>query len=158
MQISNTNILFTGYQGNNILSGQEKKQAKSPNEMIKEAMDKALDYTEEEENQLNASISQKLKSGAKLTPEEIRYLQKKNPMLYMKILMLEKKREILERKLKNCKSKEEVNDILAREVSMINKDDPDKEMKLKSILNTEKEFKKTDYYKRLPDRQKKLHS
>ncbi len=89
-----------------------------------------------------------------MTPREIIYLQKKNPMLYMKVIMMEKKREILEQRLKNCKSKKEVNDVITREVSLLQKDDPDKDIKLKVILDTVKDFKKTQYYKTLPEREK----
>lgn len=155
MQINNSNFGFTRYQGNKQLSVQDKKQLKSSNEIIKDAVDKAFDYTEEEESRLNESISYKLKTGAKLTPAEMRYIQKKNPVLYMKLLMMEKKKEMLKSRLKNCKSKKEVNDVINKEVSLIKKDDPDRDMKLKAIQEAEKEFKKTADYKRLPDMEKR---
>ncbi len=155
MQINNSNILFSRYSKQDQLTNQEKKQKGNVNDTIKKYLEEAFDYSEEEEQQLNSSISVKLKTGARLTPKEIMYLQKKNPILYMKVMMLQKKREILEQKLKNCKSKKEVNDVIAREVSLIQKEDPDRDLKLKTVLDTEKEFKKTDYYKRLPETKKK---
>lgn len=155
MIINNSNNLFTQY------SVQERKNntgntlKENMNDMIKKSLEEAYEYSEEEKQQLSASISTKLKSGAKLTQKELAYLQKYDPMLYVKIKMLQKKREILEQKLKNCKSKKEVNDIINVEISLIQKNDPDKELKLKSILDTVKEFKKTDHYKRLPETEKK---
>ncbi len=154
MQI-NSSILLAQYTRTEQLTNREKMQKKDIKESIKKSLEQAFDYSEEEERQLKAGISLKLKTGAGLSPKEIRYLQKKNPMLYMKVMMLQNKREILERKLKSCKSKKEVNDVIAGELSLIRKNDPDRDLKLKVILDTDKKFKKTDYYKRLPDTEEK---
>ncbi len=147
MQIKNSN---TGSYRDAVLYGQGKKQTDSVKDTLRSSIREAFDYTEEKEQQLSNDISAKMKIGAKLTPEELIYLQRKNPMLYTKYLMLQKKKEILEKRLKNCKSKQEVNDVINQEISMLQKNDPDRELKLKVIKDTEKEYKQTGRYQHLP--------
>ncbi|WMJ87292.1 hypothetical protein [Anaerocolumna sp. MB42-C2] len=153
MQINNSGLLFKQYTKQDLYKS-DKKQAGNErdniNDSIKDKIADAFDYSEAEEQQLNAGINAKIQSGEKLSPKELLYLRKKNPILYTKMMMMDRKREILKQRLKTCKSKKEVNDVIAGEVGMIGKKDPDKELKLKTILNTEKEFKKTEHYKRLP--------
>ena len=150
MKINNSGLLYSQYTKNNLRNNPDKKQTGNANDIIRDKINDAFDYSEEEELKLNASIAAKIKAGEKLTPKELLYLQRKNPILYTKMMMMERKREMLKQRLETCKSKKEVNDVIAGEVSLIGKDDPDKELKLKTIQNTEKEFKKTEYYKRLP--------
>ncbi len=152
MLINNLNLLFKQYTKQNLY--QDKKQTGNKNDSIKDKIADAFDYSEAEERKLNASIAAKINSGEKLTPKELLYLQKKNPILYTKMMMMERKREMLKQRLKACRSKKEVNDVITGEVCLIGKKDPDKELKLKTIQNTEKEFKKTEYYKNLPDAKK----
>jgi hypothetical protein len=59
-----------------------------------------------ESNQM-ASISAKLKAGAGLIPEEIKYLQKNSPELYREYLEVRNEKEAYERQLKACRTKEE---------------------------------------------------
>lgn len=53
------------------------------------------------------SIYQKLDAGAKLTAEERRYLQAKDPEAYAKMKATEQEQKAFEQKLKQCKTKEE---------------------------------------------------
>ncbi|TCL57231.1 hypothetical protein EDD76_10993 [Kineothrix alysoides] len=59
------------------------------------------------ENNQMASISAKLKAGAGLTSEEVKYLQKNSPELYREYLEVRNEKEAYERQLKACKTKEE---------------------------------------------------
>ena len=149
MQIKNSN---TGSYRDAVLYGQDKKQTDTVRDILRSSIREAFDYTEEKEQQLSNDISAKMKTGVKLTTEELIYLQRKNPMLYTKYLMLQKKKEILEKRLKNCKSKQEVNDVINQEISTLQKNDPDRELKLKVIKDTEKEYKQTGRYQHLPVR------
>ena len=53
------------------------------------------------------SIHQKLDAGAKLTPEERRYLQEKDPEAYAKLENIEREQKAFEKKLRQCRTKEE---------------------------------------------------
>lgn len=57
---------------------------------------------------LSAQIDLKLKSGQKLTADEMDYLQRTDPQKYQKIKAMEAEQESYERELKKCKTKEEV--------------------------------------------------
>lgn len=52
-------------------------------------------------------IDMKLKSGQKLTAEEMEYLQKHDPQQYQKVKQIEAERESYEKELKKCKTKDE---------------------------------------------------
>lgn len=53
-------------------------------------------------------IKDKVLNGQKLTPEERRYLQAKDPMTYQKLRSVEADQKSYERELRRCKTKEEV--------------------------------------------------
>ena len=55
-----------------------------------------------------AAIYNKLRSGKKLSAEEAEYLQKKNPQAYADYKNAQAEKEAFKKKLKNCKTKEEV--------------------------------------------------
>lgn len=54
------------------------------------------------------TIYNKIYAGAKLTPDEMKYLQVKNPDMYKKLKDLEQEKKQYERDLKACKTKEDV--------------------------------------------------
>ena len=54
------------------------------------------------------AIHQKLEAGSKLTPEERRYLQAKDPEAYAKLEANERDQKAFEQKLRQCRTKEEV--------------------------------------------------
>lgn len=89
-------------------------------------------YQEDLENMrkndtMNA-ISNKLKSGQGLTPEEVQYLQRNNPAMYKEYQEIKSEKEAYERELKNCKTKEDaerlkinkMNGYLAQAKSVMN--------------------------------------
>ena len=53
------------------------------------------------------SIANKLRSGQELTPDEVQYLQRNNPMMYKEYQEIKGEKEAYERELKNCRTKEE---------------------------------------------------
>lgn len=57
---------------------------------------------------MSSQIDLKLKSGQKLTAEEMEYLQKTDPQKYQKIKAMQAEQESYEKELKRCKTKEEV--------------------------------------------------
>ena len=70
----------------------------------------------------------------------------------MTALRVKYKKQAVENQLKNCKSKEEVQEVIDCAIGGIGKDDPDKEYLIAGIREIEKEFKKSEYYKRLPEK------
>lgn len=119
---------------------------------IIQAFREAREDTEEEKKKLLQKIQRKLESGKKLTGEEMIFLQKNYPDLYFRAKKIEIKRETVEEKLKNCKSKEEVQDVIDEEIGIIPEKDPDKLYLLKAIEEVAKEFKNTSDYKKLPEK------
>lgn len=117
---------------------------------LMEYLDPTAGLSEEEKKAYEAKIMQKLRSGKKLTSEEMNYLRAKNPQLYMQAARVQAMRENLRNQLENCKSKEEVEKVYGNFTSMISKDDPMKEALVAAYDDELKEFKKTDKYQALP--------
>ena len=63
----------------------------------------------ERESNLHADLYNKLKSGGKLTSEEISYLEQNDPEALRKYREDQAEKKAYERKLKNCKTKDEVD-------------------------------------------------
>lgn len=119
---------------------------------IEALIDPSYGMDEEEETGYLNKIMAKLKSGKNLTSEELDYLRLHNSQLYMTALRVKYKKQAVENQLKNCKSKEEVQEVIDCAIGGIGKDDPDKKYLIAGIRETEKEFKKSEYYKRLPEK------
>lgn len=123
---------------------------------IKEAYPiNSIDYTnltKEKEEKLQQQIDAKIKSGAKLTPEEISYLEKTNPSLYMHIKRVQNMREALVQSLKSCKSKQAAEKVYSEAVGAIGKNDPDKEYILSCYQKAMQEFKASGAYSSLPEK------
>lgn len=127
-----------------------------------------------------AEIDAKLQAGEKLTPEEMDYLKKNNPQALREYEEAQKEREGYKRQLKNCKSKEEVEELktakmgqfMAAAKSVANNPYIPKGKKcqlmkkiLMEVFGTEKEhqeFLESSQYISLPDdekeREKRRHS
>ncbi len=119
---------------------------------IEALIDPSYGMDEEEETDYLNKIMAKLKSGKDLTSEELNYLKLHNSQLYMTALRVKYKKQAVENQLKNCKSKEEAQEVIDCAIGGIGKDDPDKEYLIAGIREIEKEFKKSEYYKRLPEK------
>lgn len=109
--------------------------------------------TGETKEEYASRVYAKVQAGKKLTVEELRFLERTNPVLYRKALRAQNMRKMLESKLKNCKSKQEAQEIYSAAVSGISKKDPDREMLLAALQDVFKEFTKSNAYKRLPEKQ-----
>lgn len=66
---------------------------------------------------LSTQIRTKLATGKKLTKEEMEYLEKHDPQTYQKVKALEAEQKSYEKKLKNCKTKEEVQQVRTERVA-----------------------------------------
>ncbi len=121
---------------------------------LMEYLDPTAGLSEEEKKAYEEKIMQKLRSGKKLTAEEMNYLRAKNPQLYVQAARVQAMRENLKNQLEHCKSKEEVEKVYGNFTSMISKDDPMKEALVAAYDDELKEFKKTDKYQALPAKEK----
>ena len=116
-------------------------------------LDPTEGLSEEEKQAYEAKIMQKLRSGKKLASEEMNYLRVKNPQLYAQAARVQAMRENLKKQLENCRSKEEVEKVYGNSVSMVSKNDPMKEAIVAAYDDVMKEFKKTDKYQALPQKE-----
>ena len=71
----------------------------------------------ERESNLHADLYNKLKSGGKLTSEEISYLEQNDPEALRKYREDQAEKEAYERELKNCKTKDEVDRVKMNKLS-----------------------------------------
>ena len=120
------------------------------------------------ENNELASIANKMKSGDKLTAEELEYLQRNSPELYRQYVEIQQEKEAYKRELESCKTKDEVEKVrinkmngllsAAKSVSS-NPNIPEGAklalmeqilMKATGIQEVHMEFVKTAYYQELP--------
>lgn len=104
---------------------------------------------EEKRKDMDARIQAKLESGKKLTPEELRYLQKYNPMMYVHALRVQVLAKAVEEQLKHARSKEEANRIITGAIAGISKDDPDRKYIFAAINRISTEMHKSPAYNRL---------
>ncbi|MCI9080388.1 MAG: hypothetical protein HFH68_16025 [Lachnospiraceae bacterium] len=124
-------------------------------EAIEALIDPSYGMDEEESAAYMGKIMAKLKSGKNLTQEELNYLSLHNQQLYMTALRVKYQKEALKNRLKNCRSKEEAQEVIDNAIGGVNKDDPDKEYLIAGFREVEKEFKKSGNYSRLPDKDEK---
>lgn len=118
---------------------------------ISELLSPACGMTEEEKSSYMAKIMAKLKSGKRLTAEEMRFLQAENPQLYQQAARVQTMRDSLEARLSSCSSKEAAQTIYADALSHVGDDDPMKEYIVAAYDDAMKEFQKSDAYQSLPD-------
>lgn len=122
----------------------------------KEAIEALIDPTtgmdETEQKNYENKILQKMKTGKRLTSEELDYLRLHNPDLYRSAMRVEKARESLRTRLSNCKSKEEVQQVISGQMEMLQamKNDKDIEYMTAMVKREVESFKKSSAYARLP--------
>lgn len=118
---------------------------------ISELLSPACGMSEEEKKDYLAKIMSKLKSGKKLTPEEMRFLQSEDPVLYQQAARVQAMREGLENRMAHAKSREEAAAIYADAISHIAKDDPMKEYLVAAYDDVLKEKEKELHESRTDD-------
>lgn len=120
-------------------------------EHISELLSPACGMTEEEKTAYFQRILAKLKSGKKLTAEEMRFLQAEHPEFYPQAARVQAMREGLETRLKCCRSKEAAQTMFANAMDSVSDEDPMKEYLVAAYQTVMEDFKKSDAYKELPD-------
>jgi len=129
---------------------------KTRNEIWREVIDNLADPTsgmdEAVRKNYEQKIEQKLKTGKKLTAEELDYLRIHNPELYRTAMRVELSRKALREQLKNCRSKEEVQQVVSLQMERLQvmKKEPDKQYMAAMINHEVEAFKKSSHYARLP--------
>ena len=120
-------------------------------EYLLEKVDEITKIPEKNDENMEAIIMAKLNSGKKLTPKEMEYLRRTNPVLYAHALRVQIMINAIEEQLKHARSKEEVNRILSSSMIGISKNDPDREFIFAAVNRIDTEFHKSGAYEKLPD-------
>lgn len=107
----------------------------------------------ESEEQYASRIYAKLQMGEELTVDEMRFLARTNPVLYQKALRVQAMRKMLENRLKNCKSKQEAQEVFSGAASGVSDKDPDKEMLVAALKDVYMKFIKSEAYQKLPEKE-----
>lgn len=118
---------------------------------ISDLLSPACGMTEEEKESYYNKIMEKLKSGKKLSPEEMRFLQAEYPQLYQQAARVQAMRDGFEARLKTATSKQKAQEIYADSLSHIPAEDPMKEYIVAAYQDTMKNFEKSEDYKELPE-------
>lgn len=134
-------------------NGVQKKDGFTIQSGIMEFLNPTAGLSEEEKQAYENKILQKLRSGKKLTSEEMNYLRVKNPAMYAQAARVQAMRENLKSQLESCRSKEEVEKVYGDAVSLVGKEDPMKEAIIAAYDDVTKEFKETDQYQALPEKE-----
>ena len=121
-------------------------------DVIENIMDPTSGMDEAARKNYESKIEQKLKTGKKLTSEELDYLRIHNPELYRTAMRVELSRKALREQLKNCHSKEEVQQVVSLQMERLSamKKEPDKQYMAAMINHEVETFKKSSDYARLP--------
>lgn len=131
-------------------------EGKTKADIWKEAIEALVDPTsgmeESERANYEQKIMQKLKTGRRLTSDELEYLRLHNPDLYKSAVRVEVSRKALREKLSNCKSKEEVQQVVWNQMETLRamEKDPDIEYMSAMVKKEIDDFKKSSEYARLP--------
>ena len=118
---------------------------------ISDLLSPACGMTAEEKESYYNKIMGKLKSGKKLSPEEMRFLQAEHPEMYQQVARVQAMRDGFETRLKTATSKQKAQEIFADSLSHVADDDPMKEYIVAAYQDAMKNFEKSDEYKELPE-------
>jgi len=118
---------------------------------ISDLLSPACGMNEEEKESYFNKIMSKLKSGKKLSAEDMRFLQAEHPELYQQAARVQAMRDGLETRLKTATSKQKAQEIFAASLSHVSDDDPMKEYVVAAYHDAMKNFEKSDDYKELPE-------
>lgn len=121
-------------------------------EKIKELMDPTSGMSDAEKEKYDKTVMAKVYSGKELTPEELRYIRINYPALYPQVLRVQIQRKAFEERVKNCRSKQEVEEVYQEAMMRVSEDDPMREVLYAAYTDVYKEFKETDDYQELPEK------
>ncbi|MGN0483663.1 MAG: hypothetical protein ACI4HI_08940 [Lachnospiraceae bacterium] len=133
-----------------LVSGKAQEKTTNIGQYLHERVQTDWDGTEEEKKKKQAKIYAKIQSGARLSAQEMRFVQEYMPEMYPAVLRQQKLREMALHAFENCRSKEEVAQTEQRLYSGISENDPNREMMVAAIVSAKKEFQETGGYKNLP--------
>lgn len=102
---------------NNFANDDKLNELQRKNEQFKKSYMEQKEKEKENKDEALSSIHNKINAGVKLTPDEMKYLQVKDPDMYQKLKNLENEKKQYERELKQCKTKEEVEKLKFSKVS-----------------------------------------
>ncbi len=157
---------------NDFQSQSKKSELQRKNEMFKASYMQQRENNKEDET-LN-TINNKIAAGTDLTPNEMKYLKNKNPIMYQKLMAAETEKKNYEKELKKCQTKEEVEKLkmskVSSAISSINavKNNPNipestklsvAQSEMKRLQDLEKvadKFEKSSQYSKLPTDAEKL--
>lgn len=108
--------------------------------------------SEEDKAKYAQRIYAKIRAGKKLTPAELDFLSRTDPIMYAKALRAQMMRQALENRLKACRSKQEAEAAYQLAMCSISEKDPDREMLTAALTDAYKEFKESGEYERLPEK------
>ena len=124
-------------------------------EMLRLAMEDYLDptagMTDAQRERFIKELYAKIQSGRKLTPDEMQYLRRYDPVTYLKVARIQAQREALEKRLKSCSSKEEAQEVYTDAVTRIPEDDPARKELVAAYDRAYEEFKESGDYRALPN-------
>lgn len=135
------------------------QQLQSAGEIEKGVLTHLLDPTDgmddEARKEYEQKIMAKLKSGKRLTSEEMNYLRIHNPTMYEIAVRVERARQALRERLKSCRSKEEVQQVIAGQMEVVRAmdkaGDPATEYMAAMVQHEAKTFRESSRYARLPE-------
>lgn len=109
------------------------------------------EMNEEDHKKMQARIMGKLESGKKLSKEEMDYLKKYDPIMYVHALRVQKMAEAVKERLKHANSKEAADRIISSAITGISDKDPDKKYIVAAVNRISTEFHKSGAYSKLPN-------
>lgn len=121
-------------------------------EKIKELMDPTAGMSDAEKKRYDQEVMAKVYAGKELTPEELRYIRMNYPALYPQVLRVQIQRKAFEERIKNCRSKQEVEDVFNEAMMRVSQDDPMCTVLYAAYTDVYEEFKETDAYEELPEK------
>lgn len=131
---------------------QKQTEASIWKQVIEAMTDPTAGMEEPERKNYEQKIMQKLKTGKRLSSEELDYLRIHNPDLYRTAIRVENARKAFRTRLSNCKSKEEAQQVISGQMEVLKtmKDDPDQEYMTEMVKQEIETFKRSSAYAKLP--------
>lgn len=131
---------------------QKQTEASIWKQVIEAMVDPTAGMEEPERKNYEQKVMQKLRTGKRLSSEELDYLRVHNPDLYRTAMRVENARKAFRARLSSCHSKEEVQQVVSGQMEVLKamKDDPDREYMAEMVKREVESFKKSSSYAKLP--------